>query len=168
MLFDLIDLKSGPAAVDPQAPSLTNRVRLNFLDNLPYRKYLNRRNNAKQRGKSINEISLSGKLASSVKITAQSIVSSNAEKEEEDEDEYVETNANNERQLALAFYDNRQREATNVDSVAAAAESSRRNNSASYNYCPPLTLNALMEYKQVIEAPGRGDFEHGRPRVFKI
>jgi hypothetical protein len=33
---------------------------------------------------------------------------------------------------------------------------------------PPLSMNALMEYKPVLVAPGKGDFDQGRPRVFKL
>jgi hypothetical protein len=32
----------------------------------------------------------------------------------------------------------------------------------------PLSLNALMEYKQVIVANGSGDFDQGRPKMFKV
>ena len=33
---------------------------------------------------------------------------------------------------------------------------------------PPLTMNALMEYKALIKAPGTGEFENGRPKLFKL
>lgn len=32
---------------------------------------------------------------------------------------------------------------------------------------PPLTMNALMEYKPLIKAPGVGDFDNGRPKLFR-
>lgn len=32
---------------------------------------------------------------------------------------------------------------------------------------PPLTLNALMEYRPLLKAPGSGDYKHGEPRFFK-
>ena len=32
---------------------------------------------------------------------------------------------------------------------------------------PPLTLNALMEYRPLLKAPGAGDYKHGEPRFFK-
>lgn len=33
---------------------------------------------------------------------------------------------------------------------------------------PPLTLNALMEYRQTIQGPGNGPFDHGKPKLFKL
>lgn len=33
---------------------------------------------------------------------------------------------------------------------------------------PPLTMNALIEYHQLVKAPGLGDFENGRAKMFKI
>jgi hypothetical protein len=32
---------------------------------------------------------------------------------------------------------------------------------------PPLTINALMEYRPLLKAPGMGEFENGKPRFFK-
>lgn len=32
---------------------------------------------------------------------------------------------------------------------------------------PPLTLNALMEYRPLLKAPGIGDYKHGEPKFFK-
>ena len=32
---------------------------------------------------------------------------------------------------------------------------------------PPLTINALMEYRPLLKAPGAGEFDHGKPRFFK-
>ena len=33
--------------------------------------------------------------------------------------------------------------------------------------CPPLSLNALMEYKPLITANGHGEFKHGKPTFFR-
>lgn len=33
---------------------------------------------------------------------------------------------------------------------------------------PPLTLNALMEYKPLIKAPGLGEFDNGKPKLFRL
>lgn len=33
---------------------------------------------------------------------------------------------------------------------------------------PPLTLNALMEYKPLIKAPGVGEFENGQTKLYKF
>lgn len=33
---------------------------------------------------------------------------------------------------------------------------------------PPLSLNALMEYRPLIKAPGNGDFDNGQPKLFKM
>jgi hypothetical protein len=40
--------------------------------------------------------------------------------------------------------------------------------SGSVKEFPPLTMNALMEYKSVLKAPGKGEFYHGRPKVFRL
>ena len=31
---------------------------------------------------------------------------------------------------------------------------------------PPLSLNALNEYKNVVKAPGVGEFKHGKPTMW--
>lgn len=33
---------------------------------------------------------------------------------------------------------------------------------------PPLSMNALMEYKPLIKAPGTGEFDNGKPKLFKL
>lgn len=33
---------------------------------------------------------------------------------------------------------------------------------------PPLTIDALMEYKPLIKAPGKGEFENGQTKLFKL
>ena len=50
------------------------------------------------------------------------------------------------------------------DEENASADTLLGNEAPGY---PPLTINALMEYRPLLKAPGAGDFEHGKPRFFK-
>lgn len=36
------------------------------------------------------------------------------------------------------------------------------------NKFPPLTMDALMEYKPIIKAPGKGEFENGQTKLIKF
>lgn len=50
----------------------------------------------------------------------------------------------------------------------AVYEQPRREVMAEHNSPPPLSMNALTEYKGTLRAPGVGEFSNGKPALFKI
>ncbi len=47
-------------------------------------------------------------------------------------------------------------------------EDKQKNDSLQSVQYPPLSMNALMEYKPLIKAPGYGEFKHGKPKLFNM
>jgi hypothetical protein len=67
---------------------------------------------------------------------------------------------NNNNKILAIYEDSKQDTAKEVDK-------SRRDSLKPIEY-PPLTMNALMEYKPLIKAPGYGEFKHGKPKLFNM
>lgn len=151
VVCDLIDTNSAGR----------NKVRLEFLDNVPYQSYLDRKPLLSKREDTKEKVP--------PQIGLNRVVS-----RVEEEDEEVKNSTR------MAYYDPViHTPKTTPHRFSSKLTSAKINETVNKNLetsntlevtkePPPLTMNALMEYKHVINAPGRGEFFNGRPRFFKM
>ena len=144
VIYDLLDSKnlSEQSRNDSKQQQPSRRVRLEFLNDVSFRNYMNFVQVKETREE--NE--------SAVAVTKALVLY-------DLENQQVKTKKNRSAVLTPISTPNFFPDGSKSERSAAAAAS---------GMFPPLTLNALMEYKAVLVAPGRGEFEHGRPKVFRL
>lgn len=115
-----------------------HNIKLHFLPNKSSREYMVKRNTETN----LNDTTRSSDITQSDESMSQLNIEDNKNRPKEIEYHIQESKST--AQNALVPYDSK---------------------NVSY---PPLSMNALMEYKPLLKAPGTGDFDNGKPKLYKL